>query len=206
MNKRALFILSFFTITCSLAQNLKFGKISQEEVAQTQHPNDPSADATILYREIKTEFQYSQNSGWYAITNYYERIKIYSKEGIKWANATINQYKGRGEDKSSWISMHSQLPAIQNTLISLELQPSLDLSGKSQNRFTGNYTLDFREGFRNADPVSQQNKINKIYKNLDISDFKFQNLNQQGEPVVLEFNFDSEHAEEVAEKIVLIRI
>lgn len=553
MNKILLFSLSFFTITCSLAQNLKFGKVSQEEVAQRQHPIDPSADAAILFREIKTEFQYSQNSGWYLVTDYYHRIKIYTKEGLKWANATINQYKGKGEDKivglkgntynlsgskvervklrndgilkeettkylnqtkvimpdvregsvieiqytvespfimsidewrlqeeipidkvmvefkapeyfiyqpyqrggidfrmatdartrrvtidvggkgqelyrdgqvsrfqdvevkenitrieidnvsalkneayagninnygaaiqfelsyidapgtpvknytttweavskriykddsfgaelnrtgyfekdidallegatqpmekafriltfvsnkmnwngfngftthegvrnaykkgsgnvadinlmlvallkyagldvspvlvstkshgiplfptfngfnyvvaavhfpegsflmdatskhaeigvlpsktingygrilngenaSSWVSMHPRVPAIQNTMITVEMQPDLTLAGKSQNRFSGNYALNYRESFRNADPVSQQARINKIYKDVDLSDVKFEHLDHQGQPVVLEFNFNSNHAEEVAGKIYL---
>ncbi len=96
-------ILTAITVLCflnvSIAQNYKFGKVSKEELVQKEHPQEPTADAAILYREIKTEFHYSQDAGWYMVTDYFERIKIYTKEGFGWANATINLYKGNGEDK-----------------------------------------------------------------------------------------------------------
>ncbi len=93
----ALIVLCFLNI--SVAQNYKFGKVSKEELLQKEHPKEPTADAAILYREIKTDFQYTQDAGWYMVTDYFERIKIYTKEGFDKANATINLYKGDGEDK-----------------------------------------------------------------------------------------------------------
>ncbi|MEH6764782.1 MAG: transglutaminase [Aequorivita antarctica] len=93
----AIAVLCFLNI--SVAQNYKFGKVSQEELLQKEHPTNPTADAAVLYRETKTEFQYTQDAGWYMVTDYFERIKIYTKEGFEKANATINLYKGDGEDK-----------------------------------------------------------------------------------------------------------
>ncbi len=89
---------SFF-LNVSVAQNYKFGKVSKEELLQKEHPTDPTADAAVLYRETKTDFQYTQDSGWYMVTDYFERVKIYTKEGFEWANATIDLYTGDGEDK-----------------------------------------------------------------------------------------------------------
>ena len=98
-----LILLSVITVFCfvngATAQNYKFGKVSKEELQQKQHQTHPTADAAVLYRETKTDFQYSQDSGWYMVTDYFERIKIYNKEGFDRANATINLYKGDGEDK-----------------------------------------------------------------------------------------------------------
>lgn len=90
-------ILCFLNV--SIAQNYKFGKVSKEELLQKEHPTDPTADAAVLYRETKTDFQYTQDSGWYMVTDYFERIKIYNKEGFEWANKSIPLYKGDGEDK-----------------------------------------------------------------------------------------------------------
>lgn len=92
-------IAIFCFLNISVAQNYKFGKVSEEELLQKQHPEDPNTDAAILYRETKTEFQYTQDGGWYMVTDYFERVKIYTKEGFDWANTTINLYKGDGEDK-----------------------------------------------------------------------------------------------------------
>ncbi len=96
-------VLTLIAVLCflniSVAQNYKFGKVSEEELLQKEHPTDPAADAAILYRETKTDFQYTQDAGWYMVTDYFERIKIYTKEGFEWANETIYLYKGDGEDK-----------------------------------------------------------------------------------------------------------
>ena len=90
-------ILVFFAIVCfatvTVAQNYKFGKVSEEELLQKQHPSDPSAAAAILYRETKTEFQYNQDNGWYMVTDYFERVKIYTKEGFDWASKEIDLYQ-----------------------------------------------------------------------------------------------------------------
>lgn len=93
----AIMILCFLNI--SVAQKYKFGKVSKEELLQKEHPTDSNADAAILYREMKTEFQYTEDSGWFMVTDYFERVKIYNKEGFEWANTTIDTYKDEGEDK-----------------------------------------------------------------------------------------------------------
>ncbi|MCB0451698.1 MAG: DUF3857 domain-containing transglutaminase family protein [Aequorivita sp.] len=90
-------LLCFLNIT--VAQNYKFGKVSKEELLQKEHPTNPTADAAVLYRETKTDFQYTEDSGWYMVTDYFERVKIYTKKGFERANATINLYKDDKEDK-----------------------------------------------------------------------------------------------------------
>ncbi|HLW32870.1 MAG TPA: DUF3857 domain-containing protein [Aequorivita sp.] len=92
-------ICVLFFVNDSVAQTYKFGRVSKEELLQKEHPSDPNADAAVVYRETKTEFQYTQDAGWYMVTDYLERIKIYNKEGFDWANITIDLYRGEGEDK-----------------------------------------------------------------------------------------------------------
>ncbi|MGO3181525.1 MAG: transglutaminase domain-containing protein [Aequorivita sp.] len=92
-------IMTLCFLNISVAQKYKFGKVSKEELLQKEHPNDPTADAAVLYREVKTEFQYSEDTGWNMVTDFFERVKIYNKEGFERANATIDLYKDDGEDK-----------------------------------------------------------------------------------------------------------
>lgn len=96
-----LVIIVLLVLNESFAQNYNFKKVSKEELLQNQHPTDPNANAAILYRETKTEFQYQEDSGWYLVTDYFERVKIYKKEGFDWANVTIDLYKDSKEDKIS---------------------------------------------------------------------------------------------------------
>lgn len=94
-----LFFCLTFTFGFSYAQDYRFGKVSDEELLQKEHPTDPSADAAVLYREVKSEFRYSSEQGWYLMTDYFERIKIYTKEGAEYANKTVQLYKGKESDK-----------------------------------------------------------------------------------------------------------
>lgn len=82
-------------INFSNAQDFRFGKVSDQEVKQKEHPSDSTADAAILYREAKTDFQYSRTDGWYLVTDYFERIKIYTKDGAKYGNKTVDLYQDK---------------------------------------------------------------------------------------------------------------
>ena len=89
-------LLSFYA---GLAQDYRFGKVSKEEIQQAQHPDDPDADAAVLYRETETKFDYSQGEGFYILTDVFERIKIYNKEGFDWGTRTVNINKGNGSNE-----------------------------------------------------------------------------------------------------------
>lgn len=90
--------LTIIAIVCCLgisqAQNYKFGKVSVEELKQKQHSAYPEANAAILYREIHTNFEYTSSSGFFMVTEVFERIKIYNKEGFDWASKKIELYQG----------------------------------------------------------------------------------------------------------------
>lgn len=97
-------LLTIISIFCffstSIAQNYKFGKVSKEELLQKEHPSEPSAEAAILYRETHSNFEYSSDSGFYMVTDVFERIKIYNKEGFDWATKEVDLYQGSsGKDE-----------------------------------------------------------------------------------------------------------
>lgn len=92
-----LFVLSL--VQTSFSQDFRFGKVSTEELSQKSHPLDPSANAAVLYREHRTNFEYSQEDGFYVMTEVFERIKIYNKEGFDWATKKVNLYQGGGSSK-----------------------------------------------------------------------------------------------------------
>lgn len=71
------------------AQNFKFGKVSEEEVLEKEHPIDKEANAAVLYREQKTYYKINSRSGFELFTDVHERIKIYNKNGFPWASKEI---------------------------------------------------------------------------------------------------------------------
>lgn len=90
-------ILTLFTcitlVSATQAQNFKFGKVSEEEVAQTSHPLHTEASAVVLYRKTFTKFNYSQDEGFKVETEFHERVKIYNKKGYDFANVKVSLYK-----------------------------------------------------------------------------------------------------------------
>ncbi len=101
------------------AQDYRFGKVSVEEVAQKQHPVDPDAHAAILYREYKTDFQYAEDDGFYLMTEVFERVKIYDKEGFDWANKVVELYQTAG-------SQDEELTGLKGYTYSLDSNGKLE--------------------------------------------------------------------------------
>lgn len=91
--KKYLFVVTLCLSLSVFGQNFKFGKVSDKEVAEKQHPTDPEANAAVLYREYNTKFDYTQEKGFYLITEVYERIKIYNANGFDWGTVEIDLYE-----------------------------------------------------------------------------------------------------------------
>jgi len=79
----ALLILIFLNTN---AQSLKLGKVSITELEEKIYAADTTAAAAILYNKARTFFSYDIKNGFSINTENTFRIKIYKKEGLKWAN------------------------------------------------------------------------------------------------------------------------
>ncbi|KAB1153949.1 DUF3857 domain-containing protein [Tenacibaculum aiptasiae] len=99
--KKLLFILALMLSLKTTAQKVQFGKVSKEELEEKLYPSDSTIDATYLYKKRRTYFSYNINTGFKVITEYHERIKIYTKEGFDYANKKINYYHPITGDKES---------------------------------------------------------------------------------------------------------
>jgi hypothetical protein len=125
MKKYLLILISFVVFQQSvIAQNYKFGKVSEEELAETAHASDPDAGAAILYRKTDTKFNYTQDGGFVVITEHQERIKIYNKDGYDFANQQIGLYQGASEEETV-----TSLKAFTYNLIDGDIEES-KLQGK----------------------------------------------------------------------------
>lgn len=87
-----------FSIT-TFSQDYDFGKVSKEELQEIAYPTDSSANAAYLYKYRRTYFNYQQGEGFSLVTEIHERIKIYNKEGFKYATKAIHLYKSGGADE-----------------------------------------------------------------------------------------------------------
>lgn len=108
----------------------------------------------------------------------------------------------RKNGTSGWISLRSLVPAVKSSMLNLEIKPDLSLKGKAQNRFTGNYAFHYRSRFKNLNNDAQRKAVEKSTKRAELSNLKFENLDVLGQPVALEYDFESmDFIEEVAGKL-----
>ncbi|MFT5238116.1 MAG: hypothetical protein ACI9M9_001718 [Flavobacteriaceae bacterium] len=96
--KLIVFSIFLFISQISFSQDFKFGKVSVEELQEKSHPKEPDANAAVLYRELKTSFKYMEGKGFMVMTDVFERIKIYNREGFDWATKKVNMYQGKSSD------------------------------------------------------------------------------------------------------------
>lgn len=97
--RKQLTLLTLLVTSITLAQNFKFGKVSKEELMEKSNSNDPDAEAAILYREHKTDFKYSENGGFYIVTDVFERVKIYNPKGFDWGTVEVILYEESNRNK-----------------------------------------------------------------------------------------------------------
>ncbi|MCF6214301.1 MAG: DUF3857 domain-containing protein [Flavobacteriaceae bacterium] len=111
-----LFILVFFCFTLKItAQEIKFGKVSKQELQEKFYPLDATAPAAILYKKRKTYYEYSSSTGFELMTKIHERIKIYNKDGLKWASKSIHTYQGNNLRES--VSIKAVTYSLENNKI-----------------------------------------------------------------------------------------
>ncbi len=98
--KLRLFFLLLLVQQVVSSNEIKFGKVSKEEVAATEHATYPEANAAILHKEERVWYDYQYNKGWSLIREVHYRIKIYNKEGFDWATLQVPLYLGESENET----------------------------------------------------------------------------------------------------------
>lgn len=100
---RVFVLFGLFFSGLGFSQNYELGEVTIEELQEVKYSNDPNAEAVVLFENGKTYFQYDMNSGFNIITEVEKKIKIYSKEGLDWANKTVKYYTvGQNEERVSF--------------------------------------------------------------------------------------------------------
>ncbi len=90
--KPFIFILFFFGVTLTYSQKYNLGKVTIDELNEKRHPSDSSANACILFKTGKVEYNYTYDKGFEITTTFKIKIKIYKKEGYDWANFSKRYY------------------------------------------------------------------------------------------------------------------
>lgn len=98
--------LFLMAVICSIAQekNFKFGKVSKQEIAQSEHHLEKDAEAAIIYKNERVFYEYDAQQGFRTMRDAHYRIKIYNKSGLDWGTIEVPLYtSGNGEERISSI-------------------------------------------------------------------------------------------------------
>jgi hypothetical protein len=95
--------------TLLFAQNYKFGKVSKEEIEEKFYPLDSTADAAYLNKHERRYYDFNGSDGMVLVTEIVERIKIYTKDGFRFATKSIPYYnpESGGGDKLGSIKAYT---------------------------------------------------------------------------------------------------
>lgn len=96
MNQTIYLLLFVFSVQFAISQEIKFGKISKEELMEKSYPEDSTANAAVLYAHRNTYFL-ANLSGIEIVTEIHKRVKIYNKDGFDYASEEINLFKTDNE-------------------------------------------------------------------------------------------------------------
>jgi hypothetical protein len=77
----------------AFSQKLELGKVTIEELNEKEHNVEKDAVAAILFKKGKVSFDFKADEGFQVITEVICKIKIYKKEGFKWAHFQQKIYK-----------------------------------------------------------------------------------------------------------------
>ncbi|RDY58865.1 DUF3857 domain-containing protein [Flagellimonas nanhaiensis] len=97
--KFKLFLLLLASVHVIFANEVKFGKVSKEEVSETVHPIEADAAAAILYKKEWVYYEYNYENGWSMTKEAHYRVKIYNKQGFDWATLQVPLYVSGGDEE-----------------------------------------------------------------------------------------------------------
>ena len=101
--------------------NHKLGKVTIDELKQTAHSEDSTASAAILFKTGTTKFNYIGEK-WEIVTTVNYKIKIYKKQGLKFADFSIPYYVTTGGNESVSFSDAFTYNLVDNKIVKTRLK------------------------------------------------------------------------------------
>jgi len=107
------------------------------------------------------------------------------------------------KDKGSvWIDLYTTTPAIKTTMVNATINDENSAIGNAKNRFTGYYSLDYRDAFKSKSQDDKRKELENTMKDTELSNVEFENLTTLYQPVNLSYDFETFDAvEEIGDKL-----
>lgn len=90
--KRFLLVIMALLSSYMFGQKYELGEVTLDELKEKVCKIDTTAEAAILFKKGKIEFNYRYGDGFKTSTDVEIKIKIYKKEGLEYANQVVRYY------------------------------------------------------------------------------------------------------------------
>ena len=128
-----LLVACLHTSKILMAQDFRFGKVSKEELQEKSYGFDSDMGALVIYREVAVSFNYQQSIGFQLITNVYERVKIYTKNGFDHATISERLYRD-GNDQETLTGLKAFTYNLENGQIVKDKLKNVDVFKSTINK------------------------------------------------------------------------
>jgi transglutaminase-like putative cysteine protease len=149
MNKKIyLLIIISFLGNSLIAQKKELGNVTIAELKEKFHPIDSSASAAYLIKKGTTKFLLDNDGYWTLETIVNVKIKIYKKEGLKYANQSVSYYVGGITKEAVSFSNEATYNLVDNKVVKTKLKSE----GVFKEEFNENWSVkkitfpDVKEG------------------------------------------------------------
>lgn len=100
----ALIVMSMlFSVSVFSQEKVKFGDVTKKELDLESYEPDKDAPAVVLHEEKTTYYDFS-SAGLFVCSDYMVRIKIFTNDGLEYANGEIIRYTGRHNSDKEMIN------------------------------------------------------------------------------------------------------
>lgn len=144
---RKIFLLVLFFVVQSYAQKYELGKVTVEELKEKVHPKDTTASAAILFKTGVTRFNLSPEGNWTYSTEIKCKIKIYKKDGLKYANQEASYYTG-GVGESLFFSDAITYNLVDGAIVKTKMKSDAKFTEETNDKWSTKKIVlpDVKEG------------------------------------------------------------
>ena len=121
-------------------------------------------------------------------TDPYSSPNVLPMRDINWIGQRLN-----GEGGAEMVTLTPSVKAVETTMVNAKLSQEGEIEGSCNSRFTGHYAYFNRKEYLSGTEESYLEELEKDHGEIEISDFKIQQVNNPYKPLNQSFTFYKEN-------------
>ncbi|CAL2104652.1 Transglutaminase-like superfamily protein [Tenacibaculum sp. 190130A14a] len=172
--KKLLILCAILFTVGSTAQEIKFGKVSKQELEETSYLLDATADAAYLFKKRETYFRFDQQREIFLVeTEYHDRIKIYTKEGLDYATKKINYYNPKTGKREEIQSLKAYVFNLEDGKVAKTKLSKKDIFTEQLNKYRSQKKITF-PNVKEGSIIDFKYRLSSPYGDIKTLNFQYE--------------------------------